>query len=120
MKKVTKAIKAFSSLNEEEKAELAEFFKKEEEETVEEVKEEVEVKKEIKVEPVVEKIEEKVEKVDFEKMFKQLTNDFKVVVEEVKTLKEQKVQQVGIKAKPKAPSSDTSFDNIFNKLTQGQ
>lgn len=56
MKKVSKAIKAFQSLNDEERLELEEFFKKDEEQEVkkepkkEEVKKEV-VKEEVKKEP---------------------------------------------------------------------
>lgn len=123
MKKVTKTIKLLSQLSEEEKAEVAEFFKqeeepkKEEETKVEPKKEEVVVKEE---EPKKEVVKEEKEKYDFESMFKKLQEDFSVVVKEVKDLKEQKASQVGIKAKPKTPSEENSFDSIFNKLTSGQ
>ena len=40
----------------------------------------------------------------------------KILVDEVKTLKEQKVEEIGIKAKPKESKGEYSFDAMFAKL----
>ena len=123
MKKVDKTIKLFASMNDEEKKAFIDFFKEEEveEEPKKEVKSE-EKQEEPKKEEVEEKPKEekKENKVDLQAFMDKLTEDFKVVVEEVKTLKEQKTAQVGVKAKPKDTKGENSFDSVFAKLTQNQ
>jgi hypothetical protein len=119
MKKVTKAIKLVSGLTDEEKEEFAEFFKQEvedEEEVKEEVKKEEPEKPKQKVEPMKE--EPKKEEFDFNGFLKQYQEDMKVLVEEVKTLKTQNVEKIGIKAKPKESKGENSFEDIFAKLTK--
>jgi hypothetical protein len=126
MKKVTKAIKLVNGFSDEEKQEFAEFFKTDEPEKKEETKveEKVEVKEEEKVEtkeePKKEEVKEEEKKVDFEELFNKLQTQFTEVVKEVKILKEQKVEQVGVKAKPKGAKDGNAFEDIFAKLTQGQ
>jgi hypothetical protein len=115
MKKVTKAIKLVSGLTDEEKEEFAEFFKQEEE-VKEEVKKEEPEKPKQKVEPTKE--EPKKEEFDFNGFLKQYQEDMKVLVEEVKTLKTQNVEKIGIKAKPKESKGENSFEDIFAKLTK--
>ncbi len=92
---------------------------KKEELVVEKPKEEEPTKVEPKEQPKQEEpkeVKKEEPQKDFESLFNQLSEQFKVVVDEVKTLKEQKVEQIGIKAKPKQPSEENSFDSIFDKL----
>jgi len=117
MKNVTKAIKLASKFTEEEKAEFAEFFTQEEETKVEPKVEEpvkVEVKKEeVKVE--TEKVEPKKE-FDFDGFMARYNEEMKVVVKELKTLKEQNTETIGIKAKAKESKGENSFDDVFARL----
>jgi hypothetical protein len=117
MKKVTKAIKNYSQLNDEEKQEFLEFFKQEEETKKEEPKVEEPKKEEVKVEPVVEpKKEEPKKEFDFDGFMARYNEEMKVVVKELKTLKETNKETIGIKAKPKESKGENSFDDVFARL----
>jgi hypothetical protein len=122
MKKVTKTIKLFNSLSEEERSEFLDFFKEDVEEETKKEEPKEEKKEEPKKEEPEKKVEKEVEKkgTDFEALFKQFTTQYQeeigALVKEVKTLKEQKAETIGIKAKPKEPKDENSFDSVFARL----
>ena len=112
MKKVTKAIKLANALNDEEKAEFLEFFKKEEDKGEVEVTKKQEEKKEEKKEVKQEEVKKEVSK-DSEFMAK-----FNKMVTEFGELKEKfsKSKAFGEKAKPADKGTGTDFDTAFGNL----
>jgi len=107
MKTLTKALKYAQALNDEEKAEFLEFFKKDEEKGEEEVTKKQEEKEEDKV-------------VDFEKLFNDLSGKLDTTIKEFGSFKEkvEKSKSFGEKAKTKGKNTSNEFDSIFNNLTK--
>jgi|LGOV01.1.fsa_nt_gb flagellar motor protein MotB len=118
MKKVTKAIKALSNLNEEEKQEVAEYFKVDEE--TGEVK--VAEKQEEKVEKKEVTKEVKKEDNDFEKKFDELNSKFETTVKELGDIKKklEKSKAFGEKAKPTLKDNSNEFDALFTNILQNK
>ena len=108
MNKITKAIKAFSNLTEEEKVEVAEYFDKEEEVVVE--KEEPEKKIEKKEEP-----EKKIEPTSVEKMIIAMGEQIKTLSEKV-----EKSSPFGAKKKQAKGKDSTEFDDMFVQFRSKQ
>ena len=98
MNKITKAIKAFSNLTEEEKVEVAEYFDKEEEVVVE------------KEEP-----EKKIEPTSVEKMIIAMGEQIKTLSEKV-----EKSSPFGAKKKQAKGKDSTEFDDMFVQFRSKQ
>lgn len=115
MKKVSKAIKVFQSLNDDERLELEEFFKKEDDEEIEQKEEpkKEEKKQEEKEEPKKEIKED--EETAVEKLFKKMS-------EKIDNLEEQIVKKTafGAKQKQQGGKESTEFDDLFASLRSQQ
>jgi pyruvate/2-oxoacid:ferredoxin oxidoreductase alpha subunit len=110
MNKITKAIKAFSNLTEEEKVEVAEYFDKEEEVVEEKPEKKIEEKIEEKEEP-----EKKVEPTSVEKMIIAMGEQIKTLSEKV-----EKSSPFGAKKKQAKGKDSTEFDDMFVQFRSKQ
>jgi len=110
MKKVSKAIKALQSLSDEEKLEVEDFFKVEQEEEKQEVEQKEEKQQEKKEEQKEDEVETEIEKL------------FKGMKEQIATLtkKVEKAQPFGAKQKQQGAKDSTEFDSLFANLRSKQ
>lgn len=112
MSKLSKAIKAVTVLNEEEKVDLADFFKKEESK----VEEKVEVKIEVKEEIVKEELKAEDKKMpDFLKLFETMSVKIENLTEKI-----EKSTPFGAKPKQLGKKDTSEFDDVFANLRSKQ
>lgn len=112
MSKVSKAFKALNGLNDDEKLELEDLFKEEQEEQKEEKKE---TKQEEKKEKQEDKKEEKQEETEIEKLFNKMNEKISILTDKV-----EKMKPFGAKQKQQTGKDSSEFDDLFAGLRSKQ